>query len=171
MLEIAGREGGIGLDTWSEGKDLWDRVSVWRDHKRTWLPVCPDAFFVLRDASRPEGRNRLNFFLEADRSTTTHKRFQNKLIAYRQYMEDGLHTKKYGIKTFRVVTFTLTDERAVSLSAAAREVISSEALKYFLFASVEGLSPFSPMPILSEMFLSARNPEGSPLRHALVPKP
>src|SRR6266404_2949923 len=90
MLEIAGRSGRISLTTWREGRDLWDRVKVWQDQQRVWLPVCPDAFFVLQDGSRPDGRNRLNFFLEADRSTTTHKRFQNKLIAYQQYMEDGL---------------------------------------------------------------------------------
>ena len=170
MLELASRGTGIGLSLWREGKELWDNVTTWRDRERVSLPVCPDAFFALQDNSRPEGRNRLNFFLEVDRSTSTHKRFQNKLIAYRQYLEDGLHTKKYGIKTFRVVTFTLTHERALSLSAAAREVLPVDALKYFLFASIDGLTLGSPQPILSDIFVSPREREGSGIRLRLVPE-
>jgi hypothetical protein len=170
MLELAGRGTGITLDTWREGKELWDNVTAWRDRERVTLPVCPDAFVVLRDSARPEGRNRLNFFFEADRSTTTHKRFQNKLIAYRQYLEDGRHTEKYGIKTFRVVTFTLTRERALSLSAAAREVLPSDAFKYFLFAPVDGLSLGNPQPILSDIFVSPREKEAGGPRLRLVPQ-
>ena len=170
MLELAGRKAAIELSVWREGKDLWDNVETWRNRERVSLPVCPDAFFVLEDASRPDGRNRLNFFLEADRSTTTHKRFQNKLIAYRQYMEDGLHTKKYGIKTFRVVTVTLTPERALSLNAAAREVLPSDALKYFLFASINDFSLSNPHPILTDIFLSPRESGAKGTRHRLVPQ-
>jgi len=168
MLELAGRKTDIGLNVWREGKELWDTMQVWRDRERVSLPVCPDAFFVLEDASRPDGRNRLNFFLEADRSTTTHKRFQNKLVAYRQYMEDGLHVKRYGIKTFRVVTVTLTPERALSLNAVAREVLPSHARKYFLFASIDSLSLSNPNPILSDVFVSPREPDAEGTRHRLV---
>lgn len=168
MLELAGKNTGVKLATWREGKELWENVTTWHNRERVSLPVCPDAFFTLQDNARPEGRNRLNFFLEADRSTTTHKRFQNKLIAYRQYMEDGRHIEKYGIKAFRVVTFTLTKERAESLNDAAREVIPTEALKYFLFASVEGLSITTPEPILSSIFMSPREPRTQKQR--LVPE-
>ena len=169
MLELASRGTNITLSIWREGKELWDTVTMWRDRKRVDLPVCPDAFFVLEDKSRPEGRNRLNFFVEADRSTSTHKRFQQKLVAYWQYRKDGLHTKKYGIKTFRIVTFTLTPARAISLSAAAREVLPSEALNYFVFASADGLSLGNASPILSAMFISPREPDGSSTRLRLVP--
>ena len=170
MLDLAGRSDVIRLAAWREGKELWDRVTAWQDHERVSLPVCPDAFFVLHDTSRPQGRNRLNFFLEADRSTTTHKRFEQKLIAYKEYLEQGLHATKYGIRTFRVVTFALTRERAMNLSKAAREVLPPESLKYFLFAAVDGLSIKSPQPILSDMFLSPRDPSGSAQQYRLVPK-
>jgi hypothetical protein len=169
MLELASRGTGVSLPVWREGKELWDSVTTWLDRERVELPVCPDAYFVLEDSSRPEGRNRLNFFVEADRSTATHKRFQQKLIAYRQYLEDGLHTRKYGIKTFRVVTFTLTPERAANLSAAARDVLPPDALKYFLFASVDRLSLRNAQPILSDIFVSPREPERSGVRFRLVP--
>ena len=170
MLDLAGGNSCITLNAWREGKSLWDTVTVWRDHGQVSLPVCPDAFFVLQDNARPEGRNRLNFFLEADRSTTTHKRFQNKIIAYWQYLEDGLHTRKYGITTCRVVTFTLTQERAMNLCAAARDVLPPAALKYFLFASADALMPASSNPILSAVFISPRDRDRSDLRHRLVPE-
>ena len=169
MLELASRGSSVQLVAWREGKELWDSVSVWQNHERVNLPVCPDAFFVLQDNTRPEGRNRLNFFVEADRSTTTHKRFQQKLIAYWQYLQDGLHTRKYGIKSFRVVTLALTWDRAMGLNAAAREVLPAEALKYFLFASLEDFSLANPEPILADVFCSPRDSEKSALRHRLVP--
>lgn len=154
MVELASRGTGIALADWREGKDLWDRVTVWRDRERVSLPVCPDAFFVLQDHSRPDGRNRLNFFLEADRSTTTHRRFERKLIAYHAYLVGGGHTRKYGIKSFRVVTVTLTPERARNLAATACAILPQDALKHFLFGSVDGLSLATPSPILSDIFVS-----------------
>ncbi len=168
ILELACRGTSIRLRRWREGKDLWDRVVTWQSRERVELPVCPDAFLSLEDGSRPEGRNRLNFFLEADRSTSTHKRFQQKLIAYRQYLEDGRHVTKYGIKTFRVITFTLTEKRALCLTAAAREVLPASAFKHFLFASVEGLSIADPEPILSDIFTTAEE-AGTGARLRLVP--
>jgi hypothetical protein len=169
ILELACRGTSVRLATWSEGKDLWDRVVTWVDRERLELPVCPDAFLVLEDGSRPEGRNRLNFFLEADRSTSTHKRFQQKLIAYHQYLEDGRHTGKYGIKSFRVVTFTLTEQRAHALSAAAREVLPEHACRHFLFASVQGLSITDPKPILSDIFVGPRGEACPEAKLSLVP--
>jgi hypothetical protein len=171
IMELACRGTGIRIATWREGKELWDRVVTWQDRKRVELPVCPDAFFALEDTSRPEGRNRLNFFLEGDRSTSTHKRFQQKLIAYRQYLDDGRHTQKYGIKTFRVVTFTLTEQRAQALCAAGREVLPADALKHFLFTSVEGLSISNPKPILSDIFDAPGENTGAGARLRLVPIP
>jgi len=169
MLELACRRRGIRLTTWREGKELWDTVTVWRDRERVKVPVCPDAYFVLEDGSRPAGRNRLNFFLEADRSTTTHKRFQQKVVAYRQYMEDGLHTERYGIKTFRVLTITLTRDRTTGLGRGAREILPADALKYFLFASMDGLTLRNPELILGNLFLSPQESDESSARISLVP--
>jgi len=58
ILELACRGTTVKLDTWREGKSLWDSVVTWRDRERLELPVCPDVFFTLKDGSRPEGRNR-----------------------------------------------------------------------------------------------------------------
>jgi hypothetical protein len=85
-------------------------------------------------------------------------------------MENGQHVKRYDIKAFRVVTVTLTPERALSLNAAAREVLPSHARKHFLFASIDGFSLSNPNPILGDVFVSPWEPDAEGNRHRLVPQ-
>ena len=153
ILELVCRGTALRLASWREGKELWDRVCTSLDRKRVELPVCPDSFFVLEDSSRPEGKNRLNFFVEADRSTTTHKRFEQKLRAYYEYLRSGCHTDKFGIKTFRVLTFTLTEQRALGLCAAARATLPQDAYKHFLFTTSKCVSLVNPQAMLSDIFI------------------
>jgi hypothetical protein len=121
-LAVAAGDGPVKLVAWKEGQALWNTVSVRIDGAREELPVRPDAFFTLEDTTRPAGQNQVHFFLEADRSTTTHRRFERKLTAYWHYFQDGGHTAKHGIRTFRVVAVTLTAERARNLCAAAVDI-------------------------------------------------
>jgi len=65
------------------------------------------------------------YALEADRSTTTHKRFQRKIKGYAHYFKQGLHEKKYDIKGFRVLTITLTDARSTNLCRASSEALEA----------------------------------------------
>jgi hypothetical protein len=166
MMRIAAVQNGIRVATWKEGKGLWDRVTVTDPSGKTILPIRPDAFFTLESA--PEnGPRTFNFFLEADRSTMTHERFQKKIRAYWAYLEQGLHTRRYGIRSFRVVTTTITHARALNLCEAAKEVLPPEARKYFLFASMQDLSLERPAAILSDVFLSPRGYKMDE-RHALL---
>jgi hypothetical protein len=156
------------LVAWKEGIDLYDRVDIpdRRFFPRT-LPVRPDALFTLADATRPADHSPLNFFLEADRSTTTHARFEEKLIAYWNYLKQGLHTNKFGIRSFRVLTVALTPERAGNLCALAAEALPPAAHRYFLFGSLQNFSLAAPAGILGPVFATARDGE----RCALVPSP
>ncbi|HLJ48450.1 MAG TPA: replication-relaxation family protein [Bryobacteraceae bacterium] len=156
ILETATAPGPLRLAEWKEGRELWDSVTVVERNSRVALPVRPDAFFTIEDTRRDPGSNRKHFFLEADRSTTSHDRFQKKVRAYWAYLEQGLQTKKYGIRSFRVVTTTLTQARAANLSDAARVVLPQSARKYFLFTSVENLPLQKPEQIFQEIFLSPR---------------
>ena len=168
ILAIAVRDGEIGLIDWREGRELHDTVSV-TDHTGVeHLPVRPDAFFTLEDARRSPGANRAWFFLEADRSTATQTRFKEKLRAYWHYLEQGLHAKKYGIKSFRVLTVTLTPERAQNLRDLAAASLPDRAQKYFLFTSLRSFSLESASPILEEVWLSAR---AAGIFHKLIPPP
>jgi hypothetical protein len=151
-LALATTNNDITLRTWKQGQELHDRVTVREAGKHEQLPVRPDGFFTLEDARRPAGQNRFNYFLEADRSTTTHERFQKKVTAYWRYFQQGGHTQKYNIKTFRVVTVTLTKERADNLCQATQEMIPKPARRLFLFSSLKDFSVSTPEKALQRVF-------------------
>ena len=169
VMGLATHGSNIRLVHWQEGPSIFDRVWVSGNGTRRRLPVRPDGLFVLEDSRRPTGRNRATFLLEADRSTTTKKRFGLKLRAFWEWFQKGLHRERFGIKKFRVVTVTLTRERAWNLCEAAAELLpSGRARQMFLFTSVENFSLANPGPMLGDVFIRPGDfREG--VRHALVP--
>ena len=100
-------------------------------------PIKPDGFFGLQFPDRPEGRNRAFFFLEADRSTMTRERYVQKLVNYGRWYQRGGHAEKLGIKRFRVLTVTKSEERTRSLLEAATrcsEIDSALPMFWFCYA-------------------------------------
>ena len=166
ILELATRPSNLRLISWKEGRGLYDSVMVTDHAGMEKLPIRPDAFFTLEDSERPAGANHAHFFLEADRSSENHTRFQNKIRAYWHYLEQGLHGQKFGIKNFRVLTVTLTEERAKNLCALASSLLPGRARKYFFFTSLKKFGIENPSPILKAVYLSPRNAH---LRYPLVP--
>ncbi len=134
------------------------------------LPIRPDAFFTIEDRGRLEGERRGHFFLEADRSTATHTRFKEKIQAYWHYLEQELHAAKFGIKTFRVLTMTLTEARVEYLSALAASLLPQRGGKHYLFTSLKKFSLEDPAPVFSEIYFSPR-PGGANVRYPLIPPP
>jgi hypothetical protein len=170
ILSLATRGSDLKIVSWQEGRDLYDFVVV-RDRNGTHkLPIRPDAFFTIEDSRRPTGANRAHFFLEADRSTATQTRFGEKIRAYWHYLEQGLHSKKFGIKSFRALTVTITHERAENLCTLASSLLPEAARKYHFFTSFKHFSLENPAPILADIYLSART-AGSGQRYPLVPPP
>lgn len=157
----------LSLIAWKEGQELYDSVTVQEKHERRKLPVRPDGFFTIRDFDRLPERDTLSFFLEADRSTTTHARFMEKVTAYWHYLDQGLYTKRYNRRFFRVVTVTLTDERAANLAADARAVLPPQAHRFFLFTSLKQFSLENPHALLGDIFITPREATGQ--RTRLVP--
>jgi len=93
-----------------------------RDGLRTRMvkgAVIPDGFFALTYRAQT-----VCLFLEADRSTMSNARFLSKLTAYFQYwvtqVRGGDHPS--GMKSFRVLTITLSQERKENLRRTARDV-------------------------------------------------
>jgi len=170
ILTLASRTSDLRLVAWQEGRALYDSVNVSERDGLRRLPIRPDAYFTIEDTRRPAGANRAHFFLEADRSTATQTRFTDKIRAYWHYLEQGLHTSKFGIKTFRALTVTVTDERAQNLCQLAAALLPERARKYFLFSSLKTFSLENPAPIFGTTYLSARNPEPG-ARFPLVPPP
>ncbi len=145
-----------------ESLELRDRVTATHNGRRQSLPINPDGFFGLQFPNLPEGRNRAFFFLEADRSTMTRERFLQKLVGYWEWYSQGGQTRKHGIRTFRVLTVTKSEERLASLLHAAGEAGElREGLRLFWFTSEERLGAERPAPILGPIWGVSDRP-GSP---------
>jgi Replication-relaxation len=121
-------------------------VTVYREGEKINLGVVPDKIFGLHVLSRPEGRNKAYFFLEADRGTMPVMRkglkqtsFFRKFLAYHETWQQELHTKLFNIKNFRVLTVTSTPERIKNMIAANREINNGEGSNLFLFTSQEAM--------------------------------
>ena len=167
-LLLACRDSSIRLTQWEEGRELYDSVKTSQNGTPERLPVRPDALFTLDDTSRTRGEARAHFFLEADRSTATHKRFQSKTRAYWNYFTQGLAEKKYGFKTFRVLTVTLTPERAENLCDAAGDVLPTRVARFHYFAPITHFALENIEGIFDEIFFTPRDYEEG-VRYALMP--
>lgn len=121
-----------------EGSALHDRVSTGRG---TAIPVYPDGFFSLHFPGRPEGRNRAYCFLEADRSTMILRRYVTKLTGYWRWFEQGRHTEKFGIRVFRVLTITRSEERMASLLRATAGADHLEPGRAMFWFTAQGRYP------------------------------
>jgi len=167
-LTLASRKSPAQLVDWREGRGLYDSVTVADSQGAIRLPVRPDAFFTLEDSAGPEGPKRAHFFLEADRSTENHTRFEDKIRAYWHYIENGLHAKRYTIKGVRVLTIALTEARAKNLCALAASVLPGTAHKYFLFGTAADFSPQDSDPMQAKTCYSPRT-VATLERHPLMP--
>jgi hypothetical protein len=133
------RTGPIMLAHWEEGSTLWDTVPG-RDGEAA-IPVRPDAYFVLKHAKRPEGKNTFHVFLEADRSTMSHERMATKIAGYVAYYERRLHSRRYpGMHSFVVATITKTLSRAEELRKDLEHLIPRGGRSAYLFTPLETLT-------------------------------
>lgn len=141
-LIILTRDSPIKLVEWEEGPSLWDTVTA-RDEagRNAAIPVRPDARFRVQHTGLPEGRNRINFFLEADRATMSHQRMKEKVRGYIAYFQQQKHTKKYpGMKLFQVATVTETKGRAKELANTFRGMMEPAWLLSYPVIAFEDLA-------------------------------
>ncbi len=125
-------------------------------HPLTWrvrvpevgsLGVTPDRVFGLEFADRPQSRRRSYFFLEADRASMPVIRKDlrgtsifRKLLAYQATASQKLHSERFGINNFRVLTVTKSpkQERVSSMVEAAQQLSGPQGI--FLFTDIESLT-------------------------------
>ena len=143
---LLAKPGPIKLAYWQEGPALWDSVVARAGEPA--IPVRPDAFFILQHTERPEGKNRIHFFLEADRSTMSHERMAQKLRGYVAYHDQQRHALKYaGMKSFRVVTVTQTRGRAKELQHGLQHLIPTAPMqRAYRFIAFEDLALAALLP-------------------------
>src|ERR1700674_5627566 len=140
------RSAPIKLDHWQEGSALWDSVVAQGDQPA--IPVRPDAYFILKHANRPEGKDKFHVFLEADRSTMSHERMATKIAGYVAYYEQEAYRQKYpGMRAFIVATVTQTRERAEELRKDLHPLIPRAASRdAYLFIPFEDLKLAALLP-------------------------
>lgn len=140
------RSGPLTLSHWQEGPGLWDSAVPRKDDPA--IPVRPDAYFILKHAERPEGKNKFHVFLEADRSTMSHERMATKIAGYVSYYEQERHMLKYpDMRAFIVATVTQTRERAEELRKDLYPLIPRAASRdAYFFIPFEDLTLASLLP-------------------------
>jgi len=164
-LFLATRGSDFQLLDWRQGQGIHDRVVIGGKE----YPFTPDAFFKLEDPGQPAGAVGRAFFLEADRSSETWpKQFRDKVLASWYYGKNRLHEEKFGIKSFRVLTLTVSEGRAQELCTKTRALLSEErAWKHYFFSSVRNFSLQNPSSVLQSVYLRPGKSE----RYPLMPEP
>jgi hypothetical protein len=140
MLELASNKsaGMVEMIDWRQGSELWNTVEVpklryhrpqdgagddlWVESEETeLLPHRPDAFFTLRFTDRPENRQEVSFFYEADRKHTSTKKHNRKLRAHFHFIvRQRKHQEHYGVNRIRAVLIeTISTHWAEELRQAA----------------------------------------------------
>ena len=113
-----------------------------------------------------EGRTRLNFALELDRGTMDIKSrqlvgkssFRRKLLGYYQLWKEGLHTKQWGFKAFRVLTVTPSEKRIENMIAVQKEIVGEQGSNLFLFTTPNGSPRNRPLPMCGSPARAPRRP-------------
>jgi Replication-relaxation len=130
------------VDCQHDGPALWDHATG-QDEKgfEITLPVRPDLKLAFKDTTRPDGRNVNEFFLEADRSTMSGDRMEQKIRAYLAYYKQQRYAEKYpGMKMFQVLTVTETRSRAEYLANHLAPILpSGPGRRAYHFVSFEDL--------------------------------
>jgi hypothetical protein len=124
------------------------KVTVQLKHLKNPIDISnvPDGVFsfLFPDESRS------NYFLERDRGTmpvgTKRTRlvgkssFRKKQIGYFHFFKQGLHTERFAMARFRVLTVTTSETRIQTMIDAQREVTNDTAAGLFLYSTTERIA-------------------------------
>jgi hypothetical protein len=93
---------------------------------------------------------RTNYFLERDRGTmpvgtkrtrlTGKSSFRKKQIGYFHFFKQGLHSERFAMTRFRVLTITTSETRIDTMIDAQREVTNDTAAGLFLYTTPERIA-------------------------------
>ncbi len=149
---VTNEEKNLELLFFRQDKGLENRIKI----KNKTYPVIPDGFFGLEDQ-----KGKFYFFLEADRSTMSNRRYLSKLKAYWYWKKEKGQTKKFNIKNFRVLTLTKSKERAESLRETALKLkeVEKANLMTFWFSDESKISLEDPQTIFNKIWKIANDDE------------
>lgn len=151
------------LNFWEQRRSrLLDSVRASGEH----LSVNPDALFTLEDLSRPQGKNRIAYFLEIVRARESEYRsrsgsvagesnFLRKMRAFEEYYRQAGARNRWGFTNFRVVTVIPTEQRLLNLCRKLRE--ANLAFKRFWFTTADRYALEQPAGILEKIFATSHD--------------
>jgi len=150
-LTLACRASGrVSLITWQQGPEL--KITAPVAGRR--YTIEPDGFFTLeyQGATKDAGFRR-NYYVEADRSTMSQKRFLRKMQVYQQWRKDAGHRRQLRIAAFRVLIITISEQRCENLRVLARKVYANQkGSAMFLFACERHFNLNEPGTILGPIW-------------------
>jgi len=154
VLELALRKNSnYKLVHWISENELKEIVLLNNlNYKSNRTTVIPDGFFSVQ---RSDGKQ-AHFFLEADRSTMTRKRFLEKMKAFWQFRLDNSNKEIFGIRAFRVLTVCKSTERAKNLRDLSTQADPNRTGSFmFWFTSEENYNIKQPQKVLDKIWLTA----------------
>lgn len=150
------RLAGFTLVKWlgeNELKADYDYVSIRVGERLQSVSVIPDSYFVLET---PMGLTHV--CLELDRGKMTVERFKKKILAYQVYYASGDYSRRYGTKSLRVLTVTLSPKRLENLRKTSE---AAGAKQRFWFSTLDLITPEA--VLTSSIWQVATNSELQPL--------
>lgn len=120
------------------------------------IAIVPDGFFGLKDT---EPKPNMYFFLEADQGTMDNARFLRKMRAYWVWgVKDKGHAKNFGIKSFRVLTITKSEQRKENLRKTTKNADDwQKGSPMFWFTSEQNYNMEKPESILKPIWQTAKD--------------
>ncbi len=148
---------GARLVLWvrENARELRDQVDYTMGDRKRKLSIVPDGFFCIEDA-----RGLMYFFIEADRSTMSHRRFRDKILAYWQCWRYGGVRKRLGINNFRVLTLTVSEKRRDNLVKTAQKAVEKGGGYMFWFGCIDDIDLARPESVLKEIWRTAGAADG-----------
>jgi len=140
---------------------LKDSVYGSENGKQKRLIIMPDGFFCIRDK-----KGEMYFFVEADRSTMSNDRFNNKIDAYWQWWRQGGCRKKLGVENFRVLTITLSGQRRDNLAKTAQRAIEKGGGYMFWFGCIKDIDLGKPGTVLGNIWKTAEQKDAK--QHSIL---
>ncbi len=96
--------------------------------------LAPDAYGRYRFGDRV-----ISFFLELDQATMSGKRWADKVNRYVEYAASGRYEERFGMKLFRVLVVTTSQERLANLMRATEQ----QTRRSFWFTTLEDIGKHS----------------------------
>lgn len=150
--------------SWYKDGEIKDEIAFTLNNKQTCIPIVPDSFFILEDKGKKK-----HYFLEADRSTMSNKRFLTKMRGYYKLMQSIKdEIKKKGvsyyeidgnkIESFRVLTVCKTESRKENLRETTKLADDNKnGSDMFWFTSEERYNIKNPKTILHQIWQNTKD--------------